>query len=134
MLPYSSYDKKDLLIKFDKDVFILFNSENGKFEIYYNDEIKPFKRIKFTIPHELGHICLNHTLKMGNETNVQKKEADLFANEFYCSQAFIIHYKLFTSSDLISSFGNTYGYAEILLEKLKKRKSLNLIESELRLI
>ncbi len=134
LLPYSSYENHQLLVKFDRDGFNWYNPLNRKFEIFYNDEIKPFQRVKFTILHELGHICLGHTLKMSDETFQQKHEADLFANEFYCPQAFIIHYNLLSVSDLISTFGITEGYAIILLEKIKKRKNLNLSKNELRLI
>lgn len=134
LLPYSSYENNVILSKFDQDGFNLYNAKNGRFEIYYNDAIKPLQRIKFTIPHELGHICLGHALKTQNETHQQKREADLFANELYCPQAFIIYYKLFTTSDLIAAFGITEGYATILLEKLGKRKKITLSQNEKRLI
>ncbi len=58
----------------------------------------------------------------------------MFANELYCPQAFMIHYKLFTISDLISNFGITFGYAQILLEKLEKRRDKKLSINEKRLI
>jgi hypothetical protein len=46
----------------------------------------------------------------------------------------MIHYKLFTVSDLISNFGITKGYAQTLLEKLNQRASHKLSINEQRLI
>lgn len=102
-------------------------------EIYYNDEIYPFKRIKFTIPHEIGHIVLNHNLEFKNETRRQKKEANIFANEFYCPEALIIHYNLKTESDLMSTFGITFPYAKVLIDKINQRSKI-LIPNEKRLV
>lgn len=135
LIPYSVYEKnKEIFNKLDNDGFSLINPINSKIEIYYNDKIEPKERLKFTLAHELGHIILGHNLDSVNETDEIKKEADMFARIFYCSQAFMIKYKLITISDLISSFGITQGYAEVLLEKLGRRKNKKLSEAERRLI
>jgi Zn-dependent peptidase ImmA (M78 family) len=132
LIPYSSYEKKDIFLQFDEDGFNIINSLSNKIEIYYNDEIEPFQRIYFTIPHEIGHIVLNHNTEYGNETRKQNKEANIFALEFYCPLCLIIHNKLNTKSDLISTFGITSGYAEVILDKLNKRfKTLSLNEKRL---
>lgn len=78
LIPYSSYENKDLLLGFDNDGFNIINPINNKIEIYYNDEIVPFRRIYFTIPHEIGHIVLNHNIEISNETIKQHKEANIF--------------------------------------------------------
>lgn len=134
IVPYCAFENNDKFIEYDEDGFSLLNPINNKPEIYYNDKIFPKERIKFTIPHELGHICLGHKFYLNKETYVEKRDADIFANEFYCPQAFIIHYGIKTISDLISTFGITQGYAQILLEKLEKRKDKNLSINEQRLI
>ena len=135
LVPYSSFeDGVDKIIDFEKDGFSYLNPYNSKPEIYYNDKISPKGRIKFTIPHELGHICLGHKYYLSKETPIENRGANLFANELYCSQAFMIHYKLFTESDLISNFGITRKYARVLLEKLKKRNNGRLSINEKRLI
>lgn len=135
LIPYSSFGNDiDKFIKFEEDGFSLLNSVNRKCEIYYNDKIYPKRRIKFTIPHELGHILLGHPLYSHEETKTEKWQADLFANELYCPQAFMIHYKLLTSSDLVSNFGITWRYAETLLDKLNERGDKRLTTNEKRLI
>lgn len=54
LIPYSSFERNaKKLVKFDEDGFNIINPESNCCEIYYNDEIKPRLRIKFTIPHEL---------------------------------------------------------------------------------
>ena len=135
LIPYSAFENGyEKFCKFDEDGFNVINPESNCCEIYYNDEIHPRLRIKFTIPHELGHISLGHNLKLGSETPRQKWEADTFANEFYCPQVLIIYFNLLTKQKLMSAFGITAGYAEILLEKIKQRKSINFTPSEKRLL
>ena len=136
LIPYSSFDsdKQMILSRYDEDGFNLINPKNNKIEIYYNDRIIPEKRKKFTLPHEIGHICLGHNCKFGDETIHQKREANMFANEFYCPQAFMIEYNLSTKSDLMSAFDITEGYAQTLLDKLNKRKNKGLSKAESKLV
>lgn len=134
LIPYSSYENKELLVHYDEDGFTWINPRNDKVEIFFNDRICPKERIKFTLPHELGHICLGHNLTTEVETYREKSEADMFAREFYCPQAFMINYKLKTASDLVSAFKISYSYANILLIKIEKRKDEALTKAERRLI
>ncbi len=136
LVSYSNFskEKQAILKNYDEDGFNIINPNNNKIEIYYNDLIKPKGRLYFTLPHELGHICLGHNCRLGNETETQRSDANLFANEFYCSQAFMIYYNLRTVSDLISAFNITEGYAKVLLEKLSKRRDKRLSYNEKRLI
>ncbi len=137
LMPYSSYEEEvSYKLKcFDEDGFNFVNPESNYNEIYYNDEIKPKERIKFTVPHEIGHISLGHNLNIGtSETSKQKWEADIFANEFYCPQVLIIYFNLMTKSKLISTFSISAGYAQILLDKIKERKSLEFTSAEKRLL
>lgn len=134
LIPYSLYNNKELLIRYDKDGFTCVNPNNNKIEIFFNDEIRPKERIKFTLPHELGHICLGHNLITDIETCIEKRDADMFAREFYCPQAFIVYYGLRTISDLVSAFRISYAYANVLLMKIEKRLKKRLTKSERRLI
>jgi Zn-dependent peptidase ImmA (M78 family) len=135
LVPYSSYgDDIDILINYDEDGFNIINPESNSCEIYYNDFIFPEERIKFTIPHEIGHIMLGHNVTLGNETPEQKKEADLFANEFYCPFILLLHYGLITKSKLISTFGITAKYAEVLIDKIKRWVNYDYTKNEKRLL
>ena len=64
VIPYSIFDNNmnglsSILLKQDTDGFSWFNPNTCKGEIYYNDRIKTKQRIKYTIPHELGHLELD---------------------------------------------------------------------------
>lgn len=135
LIPYSSYPNKNILKKFEQDGFTVFDEKNNKIKIFYNDDIIPKQRINFTLPHELGHICLGHIISNNCSNSKQfENEANIFANEFYCPQCFMIYFNLLTPSDLVSSFDITYSYANVLLEKLSKRKNKELTTNERRLI
>ena len=62
LIPYSLYKQKDILMLASEDSFCYYNENNGKYEIFYNDEIKPSGRLKFSIPHELGHVVMNRPI------------------------------------------------------------------------
>lgn len=136
LIPYSSYDndKINLLKKFEEDGFSCLNYLNSKCEIYYNDDIKPKLRIKFTLSHELGHIVLGHIINKSRETHEEEQEANYFAREFYIPQAFLIYYKLDNVPDIMSNFNITHSYASLLLELLERRKDKTLREVEIKLI
>ena len=136
LVPYSSYGEDSYIFKrFDEDGFSLINPLSNQNEIYYNDEIRPKERVKFTIPHEIGHVGLGHNLNVGSsETPKQKWEADTFANEFYCPQVLIIYFDLMTKSKLISTFGISAGYAQTLLDKIAERRSMEFSPAEERLL
>ncbi len=136
LIPYSSFaGNSKKLVQYDEDGFNILNSESNYCEIYYNDEIKPKLRIKFTVPHEIGHISLGHNLVFGKgETPKQKREADIFANEFYCPQVLIIYFDLLTKSKLMSTFGITEAYANTLLDKISERSCMKFSLAEKRLL
>ena len=135
LVPYSSFEKKaERMVEFDEDGFNIINPLSKSCEIYYNDNIEPKQRLKFTIPHEIGHIMLGHNLILGNETDEQKREADFFANEFYCPRILLVKFGLLTKSRLISTFGITAVYAEVLLDKLQKNACYDYSASEKRLL
>lgn len=135
LIPYSSYgNKANAFFKIDNDGFNMINPATNKCEIYYNDKVKPLLRIKFTIPHEIGHISLGHNLLNCDETPKQRTEANIFANEFYCPQVFLIHYNLQTKKQLMSTFKITAKYADTLLDILSKRRNTKYSPAEERLL
>lgn len=77
---------------------------------------------------------MGHNLLMGEETENQRKEANTFANEFYCPQVLIIHYNLLTTGELMSTFGITEKYAQLLLDMVSRRRAYKYSPSEERLL
>lgn len=136
LVPYSSYgERSSSLVSYDEDGFNIINPESNSCEIYYNDNIYPKERIKFTIPHEIGHIMLGHSISLGeNETPEQKKEADFFANEFYCPSILLLHFGITTIPKMISTFEITASYAEVLLDKLLRNLEYDYTKNEKRLL
>lgn len=135
LVPYSAYgDKMKTFIDYDEDGFNIINRKSNSCEIYYNDYIEPKQRIKFTIPHEIGHIMLGHNQKDGNETTMQRRDANTFANEFYCPSILIVHFDLFTVQKMIAAFGISAQYAEVLLDKLVTKVEKDFSDNEKRLL
>lgn len=126
VLPYESFciddddAKSSLLQKLDKDGFSWFNSENQKCEIYYNNNIKPWLRHKFTIPHELGHIEFGHVFEE-KITKRMEEVADEFSRQLYIPQIILFKKKILTVHEVMSTFDVTEGYAGIILDRLKNR-------------
>ena len=51
-------DMKKIMVKNSVDA-VCYRHEN-RITILYNDDVKPFARIRFSIAHEIGHVILNH--------------------------------------------------------------------------
>lgn len=63
---HSYANSADILKELDigaehNDGFLLL--KDGKWRMFYNDQIKPAERIRFTAAHEIGHIMLKHNLQ-----------------------------------------------------------------------
>jgi hypothetical protein len=71
-----SPQKQEFCFKKSEDAFsILINyGTHSEWRIYYNAEVGD-RRIRFTLMHELGHICLDHQ----QENEVAEAEANFFA-------------------------------------------------------
>ena len=54
----------------------------------------------------------------------KRKKRIYSQNEFYCPETLIIHYNLKTESDLMSTFGITFPYAKVLIDKINKRSKI----------
>ena len=77
---------------------------------------------------------LGHNLSMCNETPLQNRDANFFANEFYCPSVLIVHFDLFTRSKMISNFGISAQYADVLLDKLVIKVKKDFSDNEKRLL
>lgn len=125
-LPYDSFlaeteeDRVYLLEKQDKDGFSWYNPKSKKCEIYYNNNIKPWLRHKFTIPHELGHIEFGHVFERVITPRMQEV-ADEFARQLYIPQIILFMKKILTVHEVMSTFDVTEGYAVITIDRLENR-------------
>lgn len=77
--PYSLSNAEFSFISLDG--FTVF--KNGKYIIFYNKDVIPKTRIRFTIAHEIGHIVLGHHFfdeqyYKNNESEIEK-QADIFS-------------------------------------------------------
>lgn len=126
VLPYSSFNKDSddynslLLRKQDKDGFSWFNPKTRKCEIYYNDNIKPRLRIKFTIPHELGHVEYGHIFQKVI-TNEMEDVANEFARQLYAPHIILVTYDIMTVHEIMSTFDVTEAFASTILNRLQNR-------------
>ena len=77
MIPYSSLNKKNLiLIRQVSDDGFYFEKGNGEEYIYYDDS-KSYGRQNWTFLHEVGHCALGHTESM--DPDEAEAEANFFA-------------------------------------------------------
>ena len=126
VFPYDSFlaeteeDRVYLLEKQDKDGFSWYNPKSEKCEIYYNNNIKPWLRHKFTIPHELGHIEFGHVFEK-KITNRMQEVADEFARQLYMPQIILFKKKKLTVHEVMSTFDVTERYAVIIIDRLENR-------------
>ena len=112
---YSAYSKriKAILLRESSDGFSMM--VDNQWYIFYNDE-KNYKRINFTIMHEIGHIVLDHT----EDSELAKKEADFFAKFALAPPVLIHRMKLETAEDVSNIFGISHeaaGYALLYYQK-----------------
>ena len=126
VLSYDSFmveteeDRVYLLEKQDSDGFSWYNPKSKKCEIYYNNNIKPWLRHKFTIPHELGHIEFGHVFEKRITNNMQKV-ADEFARQLYMPQIILFKKNILTVHEVMSVFEVTERYADIIIDRLENR-------------
>ena len=66
IIPYSAFSeqKRQTLFSISKDGFSF--TENGVWKIYYNDICQYYKRVRYTIMHEIGHYILSKLIFSNN--------------------------------------------------------------------
>ena len=99
--PYSLSNAEFSFISLDG--FTVF--KNGKYIIFYNKDVIPKTRIRFTIAHEIGHIVLGHHFfdeqyYKNNESEIEK-QADIFSGNILLPS--VILHKL----PFLSNYKNT---------------------------
>lgn len=129
---YSAYSKeiRAILFKESSDGFSMMVDD--QWYIFYNDE-KSYKRINFTIMHEIGHIVLDHT----EDSELAKKEADFFAKFALAPPVLIHRMKLETAEAISDIFGISYeaaGYALSYYQKWLKYGGHDYKDYEIRML
>lgn len=98
--------KRQACVEISDDAFCL------QHKVYYNNTMDSL-RLRFTLMHELGHICLHHTSVSG-KTEYPEEEANMFASMILAPRM-AIHYSRCRNAENISRvFKITYeaaGYA-----------------------
>ena len=113
VIPYSLFSNhKELLMKQSNDSFSHFHKSKLLWSIYYNEDVQPKERIKFTIAHELGHILL--------QTN-NEKLANFFAGYLLAPVPLIIKYKFNSEEEVMNFFKVGYQCAHSCLNRTLSR-------------
>lgn len=87
LVPASTLDEIAQRMVGDRDAFSFYNPETRKFNIIYNDK-KSYKRLRFTLAHEIGHIDLGHK----GESDLADKEANCYASYALAPSPWIMKY------------------------------------------
>jgi len=108
--------------------------------IFYNKEITPHGRLRFTVAHELGHIMLQHlkvnsvacrsgvTLWNAGEIappNLIESAANVFASRLLAPAFLLKELNLKTIEEIMDLTGLSYTASEIRLKRLKSLKQRN---------
>ncbi len=98
-----SESPKDIesFLHLSEDAFCCMKQEGNStiWEIWYNEHCAP-KRIRFSIMHELGHICLDHS----NHSNLAEIEANFFATYILAPLPLINKIGLKSANEVSSNF------------------------------
>lgn len=113
---------------------------NGRWIIFYNENIVPRSRIRFTLAHELGHILLGHKMKIikssvgeilyteeniDNNLNKKKKQqieidADMFAIRLLAPAIVLYSLEITNPYDIMYLCGLPFSIAKERSARLKK--------------
>lgn len=108
-----------------------FGINNGNVKIiFFNSEIKPKERIRFTIAHELGHILLHGKTSPINDGNMHKEntiefEANIFASRLLAPACILHEIKCFNANDIADLCGLSKSAAMFRANRLKQLEERN---------
>lgn len=106
-----SFSGRELCLKYSEDSFS-FGSK-----IFY-DETMYYKRIRFSIAHELGHIMLNHT-RLEENKSFEEEEADRFAASLIVPLVAVSRFNYITLESLMDHFNISRRAANIAYGEYK---------------
>ena len=91
-------------------------------------------RSKFTFGHELGHMCLGHSLSFSRGEGIEGSEipafessewqADQFAAEILMPLEIMKKEKIFTVEGLVRRFGVSWEAASVRIRQLQRHRSI----------
>ena len=91
--------------------FTILQKKTGRYIVCYNEQ-NPYKVIRFTLAHELGHILMGHQL---GEDSYEEKEANCFARNLLCPVPIADYFQLKTVKDYASFFHVSTSMASVTL-------------------
>ena len=110
---------------------------NGKYVIFYDNEIEPFERRRFTVCHELGHILLGHVDELSprcratrwnrnsEEPDEDEAAANIFASRLLAPACVLNELDISTVEDLTDLTGLSDIAASIRLNRLQELEKRN---------
>lgn len=113
VIPYSTFGNHiELLKKNSFDGFSNYFEDKKTWSIFYNENVKPKERRKFTIAHEIGHILLQ---------TQDEGLANFFAGYLLAPAVLIIEYKMSSVEEVMEYFKVGYQCAQSSLNRAKSR-------------
>lgn len=108
-----------------KDGCTIYISECDCYVVLYNDEVRYFEHLNWTLGHEIGHIYLGHT----KDGDVEEVEAHYFAAQLFMPDYSLYmmarNYNRVSVADIVEIFGVSEEAANIRINTMKKRTCFN---------
>lgn len=107
---------------------------NGHYIIFYDDEIVPHTRLRFTLGHEVGHIVIGHLLKEsvccrnsvtlwnkgeGKEPNPLETAANIFASRLLAPACVLRALNIHDAKEIASLCGLSMTASEIRAKRME---------------
>lgn len=113
---FLSEDKQTL-----KDGCTIYHPEYDCYIVLYNEEVRYFEHLNWTLGHEVGHIYLGHT----TDGDIEEVEAHYFASQLfmpdYTLYRLSLEHKELIANDIAEIFGVSEEAAQRRIDTMKKR-------------
>lgn len=109
-----------------------FKGVDKDYYIFYNDNIRPYAKMRQKITHELGHIELKHTSTEGFENNKEfELEANMFTQRFLAPAVVLYECNIIEAEDIMIFCEMTVRASHTRSKRMKKLKEENFCQSPL---
>ena len=116
-------------------------NKNNIYQVFFNEEITPEERIRFTQAHELGHIVLNHLVDFDflgideEKRIILDREANAFASEILGPEIILFLMQCHNDIDSIHDICSiSYQAAEVKYRRLYNQFAMYLNEIRILLV